>query len=210
VAALEEEYESAADARHQLNYLQERLQGGEWETDESVLALRDKLADDLAQIDRERQRRQSEVDRSRELTDDARAAYMGKLRATVRAYGANIKRLGELAGIGVDVELPTLENDDAALAQAGLTLRFNFDQKGLMGMNDGEASGGQQVMKSLILLIGLMMDEANPPASCSSTTLRPPRHLQHRPGGRLPQGYRSAVSDHHAQHPQHQYSHHRN
>jgi len=162
VAALEDEYESAADARHQLNYLQERLQGGEWETDESVLALRDKLADDLTQIDRERQRRQSEVDRSRELTDDARAAYMGKLRATVRAYGANIKRLGELAGIGVDVELPTLENDDAALAQAGLTLRFNFDQKGLMGMNDGEASGGQQVMKSLILLIGLMMDEANP------------------------------------------------
>ena len=162
VAALEDEYESAADARHQLNYLQERLQSGEWETDESVLALRDKLAEDLAQIDRERQRRQVEVDRARALTDDARDAYMGKLRATVRTYGRNVKRLGELAGIGVEVDLPALENDDAVLAQAGLVLRFNFDQKGLMGMNDGEASGGQQVMKSLILLIGLMMDEANP------------------------------------------------
>lgn len=162
VEALEEEYESAADAKHQLNYLEERLQNGDWEVDESVLALREKLVDDLTQIDRERSKRQAEVDRSRELTDDARAAYINKLRATVRAYGHNVKRLGELAGIGVEVELPALENDDLVLQQAGLVLKFNFDNKGMMGMNDGEASGGQQVMKSLILLIALMMDEANP------------------------------------------------
>lgn len=162
VAALESEFDTAADAKHQLNYLEERLQNGDWEQDEAVLALKDKLVEDLSGLDRERQRRQSEVDRSRELTDEARAAYMGKLRATVRAYGQNVKRLGELAGIQVEVELPQLSNDDAALAQAGLVLKFNFDQKGLMGMNDGEASGGQQVMKSLILLIGLMMDESNP------------------------------------------------
>ena len=31
-----------------------------------------------------------------------------------------------------------------------------------MGMNDGDASGGQQVMKSLILLVGLMMEESHP------------------------------------------------
>ncbi|SMF02001.1 ATP-binding protein [Pseudogulbenkiania subflava] len=162
IAALEDEFDSAADVRHQLNYLEERLQNGEWETDDAVLQLKDKLVDDLSQIDRERCRRQAEVDRSRELTDEARAAYIGKLRATVRAYGQNVRRLGELAGIGVEVELPQLANDDAVLAQAGLVLKFNFDQKGMMGMNDGEASGGQQVMKSLILLIALMMDEANP------------------------------------------------
>ncbi|MBV8046062.1 MAG: AAA family ATPase [Paludibacterium sp.] len=162
LAALLDEYDSAADARHQLNYLQERLQSGDWETDETVLALKDKLVDDLTQLAHERQRRQQEVDRASGLTDDARAAYINKLRATVRTYGQNVKRLGELAGIGVEVELPSLDNDDAVLAQAGLVLRFNFDQKGMMGMNDGEASGGQQVMKSLILLIALMMDEANP------------------------------------------------
>ncbi|MCS3802817.1 chromosome segregation ATPase [Chromobacterium alkanivorans] len=162
VEALESEFDTAADAKHQLNYLEERLQSGDWEQDEAVLALKDKLVEDLTGLDRERQRRQSEVDRSRELTDEARAAYMGKLRATVRVYGQNVKCLGELAGIQVEVELPQLSNDDAALAQAGLVLKFNFDQKGLMGMNDGEASGGQQVMKSLILLIGLMMDESNP------------------------------------------------
>ncbi len=159
---LEDEFESAADVRHQLGYLEERLANGEWETDETVLELKDKLLEDLEQLDKERQRRQSEVDRASSLTDDARAAYINKLRATVRAYTRNIKRLGELAGIGVEVDIPQLENDDAVLTQAGLTLRFNFDQKGMMGLNDGEASGGQQVMKSLILLIGLMMDEANP------------------------------------------------
>ncbi|RBH36552.1 chromosome segregation protein SMC, partial [Pseudomonas sp. MWU13-2860] len=121
VAALESEFDTAADAKHQLNYLEERLQNGDWEQDEAVLALKDKLVEDLSGLDRERQRRQSEVDRSRELTDEARAAYMGKLRATVRAYGQNVKRLGELAGIQVDVELPQLYNDDAALAEAGHT-----------------------------------------------------------------------------------------
>jgi len=162
VALLLEEYESAADARHQLNYLQERLASGEWECDENVLSLKDKLLDDLTQLEREHQRRQREVERASALTGDARSAYIQKLRATVRAYGQNVRRLGELAGIGVEVDLPILDNDDALLAQAGLALRFNFDQKGMMGMNDGEASGGQQVMKSLILLIALMMDEANP------------------------------------------------
>jgi chromosome segregation protein len=162
VDVLTAEYESAADARHQLNYLQERLQTGDWECDESVLSLKDKLLEDLAQLEREHQRRLNEVERASSLTEDARAAYVNKLRATVRTYGKNVKRLGELAGIGVEVELPQLGEDDLALSQAGLTLRFNFDQKGMMGMNDGEASGGQQVMKSLILLIALMMDEANP------------------------------------------------
>jgi len=52
-----------------------------------------------------------------------------------------------------------LENDDIQLAQAGLHVRFKFDGKGPIGMNDGEASGGQQVMKSLILLIGLLKSE---------------------------------------------------
>jgi chromosome segregation protein len=38
-------------------------------------------------------------------------------------------------------------------------VRWNFDGKGYIGLDDGQASGGQQVIKSLILLIGLMMDE---------------------------------------------------
>ncbi|UUZ50928.1 hypothetical protein LP420_15680 [Massilia sp. B-10] len=40
-----------------------------------------------------------------------------------------------------------------------LHVRFKFDGKDQIGMNDGEASGGQQVMKSLVLLIGLLKSE---------------------------------------------------
>ena len=41
-------------------------------------------------------------------------------------------------------------------------MRFDFDRKGWIGLDDGEASGGQQVMKSLLLLVALLRDEDQP------------------------------------------------
>jgi chromosome segregation protein len=58
--------------------------------------------------------------------------------------------------------MPELGNDELSVAQAGLVVRFEFDQKGWIGLDDGEASGGQQVMKSLLLLVALMRDETRP------------------------------------------------
>lgn len=159
---LKDKYGGSREVLHMVEHERMRLASGDWETDAMVVARRDKLAGDYAALERDTQLHRNEVDRTSQLTDEARAAYINKLKATVRAYGRNVKRLGELAGIEVELDLPQLENDDLTLAQAGLTARFNFDQKGMMGLNDGEASGGQQVMKSLILLIGLMMDESNP------------------------------------------------
>jgi chromosome segregation ATPase len=80
----------------------------------------------------------------------------------VRQYGKNLKALGELANVTVDCPPPAFGGDDLSLAQAGLEVRFDFDRKGAVGLNDGEASGGQQVMKSLVLLIALLMDDARP------------------------------------------------
>lgn len=90
---------------------------------------------------------------------NARESYIEVLRSTVRRYRNNIQELGGLAGVEVAADLPALENDDTVLAQAGLKVNFNFDGKGTIGLNDGEASGGQQVIKSLILLVGLLKDE---------------------------------------------------
>ena len=160
--ALKAEYESVGVVRREMARFDERLEREDWETDENVLILRDKLREEHTQMAFQTSARQREFDRVMELCDEARGAYISVLRNTVRRYGKNIRALGELAGIEVHVEAPHLENDDTILAQAGLTVQFNFDSKGLMGLNDGEASGGQQVMKSLILLIGLMMDEARP------------------------------------------------
>jgi DNA repair exonuclease SbcCD ATPase subunit len=90
---------------------------------------------------------------------NARESYIEVLRSTVRRYRNNIQELGALAGVDVTADLPSLENDDTVLSQAGLRVNFNFDGKGTIGLNDGEASGGQQVIKSLILLVGLLKDE---------------------------------------------------
>ncbi|MEC5396950.1 ATP-binding protein [Uliginosibacterium sp. H1] len=162
VHALSEQYAGAHGARNELSRLKRRLADGDWVTDDSVVAVRDKLALELTQRERDAGERLAYCERTRVLVDEARAAYIAKLRATVRQYGKNLRALGELAGVNVECPLPVLDNDDATLHSAGLEVQFDFDQKGAQSLNDGEASGGQQVMKSLILLIGLLMDEARP------------------------------------------------
>jgi chromosome segregation ATPase len=162
LAPLVQHYGDARGAKNELARLKERLTTGDWIMDESVLALRDRLAADVDQREKDYRERQGYCARARRITDEARAAYIAKLRATVRQYGKNLRALGELAQVDVECPAPSLENEDAALAQAGLDVRFDFDRKGAVGLNDGEASGGQQVMKSLILLIALLMDDSRP------------------------------------------------
>lgn len=159
---LREEFASAGEVKLYLLRLENRLDTEDWETNENIIALRDKLRGDLEGMQADIAKRRVANERAQSLTHEAREAYIYRLRATIRRYGKNIRELGELAGIEVHCEPPHLENDDLVLAQAGLAVHFNFDKKGLTGLNDGEASGGQQVMKSLILLIGLMMDESQP------------------------------------------------
>ncbi len=159
---LVERYGDARSARADAERLRQRLEQGDWVVDATVLTLRDRLIDDLDRRERDYNARQGYCATARRHSDEARAAYIAKLRATVRQYGKNLKALGELANVGVDCPAPVLENDDTALIRAGLEVRFDFDRKGAVGLNDGEASGGQQVMKSLILLIALLMDEARP------------------------------------------------
>jgi chromosome segregation ATPase len=160
--ALLERYGDGRSARAEAERLRQRLEQGDWIVDGTVITLRDRLVDDLDRRERDYNARQGYCATARRHSDEARAAYIAKLRATVRQYGKNLRALGELAGVSVDCPAPVLENDDAALARAGLEVRFDFDRKGAVGLNDGEASGGQQVMKSLILLIALLMDEARP------------------------------------------------
>lgn len=133
-----------------------------WETDDSVVLLRDKIADNYAQMERDLNARRRDNALASEQTQAARENYIAVLRHTVGRYAKNLKTLGEVAGIKVEHEPVALGNDDVTLAQAGLSVRFDFDAKGFMGMNDGDASGGQQVMKSLILLVALMMEESRP------------------------------------------------
>ncbi len=162
IALLAEKYGDARGARLQAERLRRHLDEGDWITDPAVLTLSERLKADVAKREQDYRERQGYCATTRRLTEEARNAYIAKLRATVRQYGKNLKALGELAGVGVDCPPPALGTDDLSLGQAGLEVRFDFDRKGAVGLNDGEASGGQQVMKSLILLIALLMDDARP------------------------------------------------
>lgn len=157
-----DKYRDATNIDLRIEEIEHRFKEESWETDETVVMLRDKIRDDYQRMDNDLATRRRDNEMARSQTDSAREQYIAVLRHTIGRYVKNLRLLGELAGIKVDYEQVLLDNNDLSLAQAGLAVRFNFDDKGFMGMNDGDASGGQQVMKSLILLVALMMEESRP------------------------------------------------
>jgi chromosome segregation protein len=159
VAEFNRTFGSRQGVERDLERIQQELADGEWETDPTLVYRRDKLAADHQQQAESLQRKRHEWEETQRVAADARGAYIGVLRQTVTFYEENLVRLGKLAGVAVEMIRPQLSDDDEVLARAGLEVRWNFDGKGYIGLDDGQASGGQQVIKSLVLLIGLMMDE---------------------------------------------------
>jgi chromosome segregation ATPase len=157
-----EKYRDTTNIDRRIEEIEYRFKEESWETDDTVVALRDKIKDDYQRMEGDHSTRRRDNEMARSQTDTAREQYIAVLRHTVGRYVKNLKVLGDLAGIKVEHEPVLLDSNDLSLAQAGLAVRFNFDDKGFMGMNDGDASGGQQVMKSLILLVALMMEESRP------------------------------------------------
>lgn len=156
---LVEQYQNAHQINLRMTSLTNDLARDDWEMDNTVVDQHMRLQHQLQGRQDETVERRYQNNRAIEATTNARGAYIERLRYTIKTYSANIKELGELAGIDVNTDPVRLENDDVQLAQAGLQVRFKFDGKVAIGMNDGEASGGQQVMKSLILLIGLLKSD---------------------------------------------------
>jgi chromosome segregation ATPase len=158
-ASLVAEHQNSHQVDLRVSSLQHSLARDDWELDATVIDQYHRLNEQLQGRQTETDERRYQNNRAIEATANARGAYIERLRYTVKTYSKNIKELGELAGIEVNADPVRLENDDVQLAQAGLHVRFKFDGKDQIGMNDGEASGGQQVMKSLVLLIGLLKSE---------------------------------------------------
>ena len=161
LAQLRETYTHATQARIRLGSVENELKQGHWEQDASVQERYHRMGVTVREQDASLQDHLVKNSQAAIAVGNARESYIEVLRSTVRRYRNNIQQLGALAGVDVSADLPALENDDTVLSQAGLKVNFNFDGKGSIGLNDGEASGGQQVIKSLILLVGLLKDEEN-------------------------------------------------
>lgn len=162
LAALRVEFGNAKQAELRAGAVDQELASGEWETDTTVEERHHRMKATVAEQELQLEDRRVSNEQARIAVHNARERYLEVLRSTVRRYRKNIQELGELAGVEVQAELPHLENEDTVLAQAGLAVKFRFDGKDAIGLNDGEASGGQQVLKSLILLVGLMKDDDTP------------------------------------------------
>lgn len=159
---LQAHYLNATQARLRLEGIERDLEQGQWETDPAVEERATLMRGTVGAQQGDLEQRKASNEAARIAVSNARERYIDVLRATVRRYRKNIMELGQLAGVEVAAELPHLDNDDTVLRQAELKVSFNFDGKGQIGLNDGEASGGQQVIKSLILLVGLLKDDETP------------------------------------------------
>ncbi|SDK16254.1 RecF/RecN/SMC N terminal domain-containing protein [Methylophilus rhizosphaerae] len=159
---LAEKWESVKLIEIKAEEIERRFETESWEKDDSVVVLRNKIKADYEAQSQDLDNRRYANEMASKQTDAARKQYVDVLKHTVGRYTKNLKVLGDMAGIAVEHEAVMFSADDVSLSQAGLVVRFGFDDKGLAGMNDGDASGGQQVMKSLILLVGLMMEDSRP------------------------------------------------
>lgn len=159
IASLVEDFVNDTQARLRLQAVEQELEHGSWEQDPTVEERHRRMDITVREQAANLADHQVKNVQAGTAVMNARESYIEVLRSTVRRYRKNIQELGALAGVEVAADLPLLENDDTVLAQAGLKVQFAFDGKGSIGLNDGEASGGQQVIKSLILLVGLLKDE---------------------------------------------------
>jgi chromosome segregation ATPase len=159
MAQLQLTYRNSTQAQLRLASVDTELTQSTWEQDETLEERHHRMGVTVREQDANLADHRAKNAGAEIAVNNARDSYIEVLRSTVRRYRNNIQELGALAGVQVQADLPALENDDTVLHQAGLKVNFDFDGKGSIGLNDGEASGGQQVIKSLILLVGLLKDE---------------------------------------------------
>jgi hypothetical protein len=125
------EHENVHQIELRIRSLSNNLARDDWETDSTVVDQYTRLNALLQGRQAETDERRYQNNRAIEATINARAAYMDRLRYTIKAYSKNIRQLGELAGIEVHTDPVKLENDDIQLAQAGLHVRFKLMAKAL-------------------------------------------------------------------------------
>jgi ATPase subunit of ABC transporter with duplicated ATPase domains len=71
-------------------------------------------------------------------------------------YRRRATEIARSADVTVEMDLPHLSEDDRALDDAALGVRFGFDGKEPLPLGDSSFSGGQQVIGGLILLMAMV------------------------------------------------------
>lgn len=99
--------------------------------------------------------RRTEHARWNEELSLARRSYKRVVEQTVEFYRRAVVRLAEKAGFQIEVPNLNLSDDDEALERAALIVRVAYDGKHFVNIDDPDLSGGQSVLTSLVLLLGM-------------------------------------------------------
>jgi chromosome segregation ATPase len=117
------------------------------------------LQSNVSELERHVKERTEELEAAAQELDVCRTRYMEVVSYTLREYRGRAEELGRGADVVVEMDLPTLRNDDAVLDEARISPRFGFDGKEPLPMGDSSFSGGQQVVAGLILLMAMAETE---------------------------------------------------
>ena len=99
--------------------------------------------------------RRREAEEAQAELSECRQRYLEIVSGALQDYR---RRAAELAGgaeVAVEMELPRLVDDDRALDEAAIEVRFGFDGKAPLPLGDPSFSGGQQVIAGLVLLMAM-------------------------------------------------------
>ncbi len=107
------------------------------------------------------QDRQAEANRAQAELSECRKRYLEVVDGALQDYRRRAVELGRRAEVEVHMDLPSLDEDDQVLDEAGIDARFGFDGKDPLSLGDSSFSGGQQVICGLILLMAMAETEGD-------------------------------------------------
>lgn len=105
--------------------------------------------------------RRTEHERWNDELSLARRSYRRVVEQTVEFYRRAVTRLAEKAGFQIEVPHLHLSEDDESLERTGLVIRVAYDGKHFVSIDDPDLSGGQSVLTSLVLLMGMTLADGH-------------------------------------------------
>jgi DNA repair exonuclease SbcCD ATPase subunit len=114
------------------------------------------LTANVEEAERHVKARRDEAAAARAELSACRTRYLEVVSGALKDYRRRATEIARSADVAVEMDLPHLSDDDRALDEAELRVRFGFDGKEPLPLGDSSFSGGQQVIGGLVLLMAMV------------------------------------------------------
>ncbi len=114
------------------------------------------LTANVEEAERHVKARRDEAAAARAELSACRTRYLEVVSGALQDYRRRATEIARSADVAVEMDLPHLSDDDRALDEAELRVRFGFDGKAPLPLGDSSFSGGQQVIGGLVLLMAMV------------------------------------------------------